>query len=69
MSLKAFHIFFITVSSAFTVGFGAWSLKNYFSTEGVASDLGYGIGSLLAGVALLVYGKYFLKKLKNVSYL
>jgi hypothetical protein len=29
----------------------------------------FGIGSLAAGVALIVYERYFLKKLKNVGYL
>jgi hypothetical protein len=29
MSLKAFHLIFITASSALAFGFGVWSLKNY----------------------------------------
>ncbi len=69
MSLKAFHIFFVTISSALAFGFGGWSLKNYFGGERGALDLVMGIGSLVVGVALVVYGKYFLKKLKKVSYL
>ena len=68
MSLKAFHIVFITVSTVLAVGFGLWSLRNYFAGEG-GLNLVFGIGSLLAGGALIVYGKYFLKKLKKVSYL
>ena len=69
MSLKAFHVIFITAASALAFGFGVWAFKNYFSEEGVAMDLVYGIGSTLAGVGLIVYERYFLKKLKNVSYL
>jgi hypothetical protein len=69
MSLKAFHVIFITASSALAFGFGVWSLKNYFSTEGVGMDLVYGIGSFVAGIGLIVYERHFLKKLKNVSYL
>ena len=69
MSLKAFHIFFVTISSALAFGFGGWSLKNYFGGEHAGLDLAMGIGSLLVGIALVVYGRYFLKKLKNVSYL
>lgn len=68
MSLKAFHIVFITVSSALAVGFGIWSLKNYIA-GGNGSILWFGIGSLIAGMALIVYGRYFLKKLKKISYL
>jgi len=68
MSLKAFHIVFVTVSTILAAGFGVWSLQNYFSGEGV-SNLVFGIGSLLATGALIVYGIYFLKKLKKVSYL
>jgi hypothetical protein len=69
MSLKAFHIIFITAASALAFGFGVWALKNYFSAEGTGMDLVYGIGSFVAGIALIVYERYFLKKFKNVSYL
>jgi ABC-type uncharacterized transport system permease subunit len=69
MSLKAFHIFFVVISSALAFGFAAWSLKNYFAGERAGLDLAMGIGSSIIGIALVVYGKYFLKKLKNISYL
>jgi hypothetical protein len=69
MSLKAFHIIFITVSTLLAFGFGVWSLTNYFSAEGAALDLVLGAASLVAGVGLIIYGRYFLKKLKNVGYL
>ncbi len=69
MSLKTFHILFVTVSSLLAFGFGVWSLNNYFGGSNAVADLAMGAGSLLAGVALVVYGKYFLKKLKDVSYL
>jgi hypothetical protein len=32
-------------------------------------DLIFGIGSIVAGVGLIFYERYFLKKLKNISYL
>jgi hypothetical protein len=69
MSLKAFHVVFITAASALAFGCGVWGLKNYWSDSGRALDLWFGIGSLLAGVGLIVYERYFLKKLKDVSYL
>jgi len=69
MSLKAFHIFFVTASSALAFGCGVWELKNGLAADGRALDVVFGVASLLAGAALIVYGRYFLKKLKHVSYL
>ena len=69
MSLKAFHIIFITVSSALTLGCGIWLLVAGFSADGTKQDIFFGIGSLIGCAALIFYGRYFLKKLKNVSYL
>jgi hypothetical protein len=69
MSLKAFHLIFITASSALAFGFAVWELRSYWSADGRLGNLLFGIGSLLAGVGLIVYERYFLKKLKDVSYL
>ncbi|MEO8429726.1 MAG: hypothetical protein ABI651_21775 [Verrucomicrobiota bacterium] len=69
MSLKAFHIIFITASTLLAFGFGAWSLAVYFTANGGTLDFVLGSASVGAGIALIVYGKYFLKKLKNISYL
>jgi hypothetical protein len=68
MSLKAFHLIFISAASAMCVGCGIWGVKNFFSGGGTF-DLLFGIGAFIAGIALLLYERYFLKKLKNVSYL
>jgi hypothetical protein len=69
MSLKAFHLIFITAASALAFGFGVWLLKDYFSPEGRGLDLVYAIGSFVAGIGLIVYERYFLKKTKDVGYL
>jgi len=69
MSLKAFHVIFITAASAMAFGCGVWGIKNYFSPDGRLIELIFGIGAILVGVALIIYERYFLKKLKNVSYL
>jgi hypothetical protein len=69
MSLKAFHVVFITAASALAFGFGVWMLREYRAPGGGTSDLVFGLCSLAVGVALLVYERYFVKKLKNVSYL
>jgi len=68
MSLKAFHLIFITASVLLTFGFGAWSLVGY-SDVGRTADLVSGLVSLGIGIGLILYGRYFLKKLKNISYL
>jgi hypothetical protein len=68
MSLKALHIVFIVASIVLALSFGAWSL-NEFAHGGARSNLWFGIGSLVAGVALIVYGKAILRKLKDISYL
>ena len=69
MSLKAFHVIFITASSALAFGCGIWELKNGFSPEGGALDFVVGIGSFAVGLGLILYERYFLKKTKNLSYL
>jgi hypothetical protein len=68
MSLKAFHIVFVAASILLAFGFGIWSLLSY-RDESRTLDLVFGIGSLLAGVALIIYGGFVLRKLKNISYL
>ena len=69
MSLKAFHLIFISASTALAFGCGIWGLKDFFSEGGGIWDLVFGLGSLAAGVGLILYERYFLKKLKKVSYL
>jgi hypothetical protein len=68
VSLKAFHIVFVTVSVLLALGFGVWSLVQYSEGKRVI-DLAFGIGSLLAAIGLVFYGRYVLKKLKDISYL
>jgi len=69
MSLKAFHVIFITLSSLMLFGFGAWMLRAYRGPEGMTGDLVWAVAAIVAGVSLLVYEGFFLRKLKNVSYL
>jgi uncharacterized membrane protein len=69
MSLKAFHLVFIIASIILSLGFAAWALVNYFSAHAGVWYLVAGLGSAAAAVGLVFYEIYFLKKLKNVSYL
>lgn len=68
MSLKAFHIVFVTAAILLAFFFGGWLLHDYFATR-EAAELVVGILSILAGVGLVFYGKSILRKLKHISYL
>lgn len=68
MSLKTFHIVFVAVCVVFTTGFGFWAVRNYEASGDVAA-LVCGIGSFVGAVGLCIYGVWFLRKLKGVSYL
>ena len=68
MSLKAFHLIFVIASVLLTIGFGIWGINEY-NHGGPTADLLMGIGSLFLAAGLIWYGKYFLRKLKHISYL
>jgi uncharacterized protein YfiM (DUF2279 family) len=68
MTLKAVHVAFIAVATLTTAGFGVWSLHAY-STAREAMSLFMGSLSLALAAGLVVYGGWFLKKMKDVSYL
>tara|TARA_B110000116_G_scaffold259541_1_gene261734 strand:- start:504 stop:710 length:207 start_codon:yes stop_codon:yes gene_type:complete len=68
VSLKSFHIVFVTCAVLFSAGFGYWALQAFqMSGDGIMLTLS--LTSFLATVALLVYGVWFLKKLRGWSYL
>ncbi len=68
MSLKAFHILFITLSTLLALGVGAWGITIFVYGHSVPHLL-LGIVGLVAAAGLIMYGRYVLKKLKNISYL
>ena len=68
MSLKAFHIVFVTASVLLLLVLAGWWMGNY-RADGAASQLVWAVACLAATVAMLVYGRYFLRKFKNISYL
>lgn len=67
MSLKIFHIVFITLSALLSIGCGLLSFKVYFQGGGGVGYIAIGIGSLLAGGLLTYYGDKFLKKMKGLK--
>lgn len=68
MSLKAFHVFFVLVSVLCALGFGAWAVADY-QRSGSASVLALGVLGFAAAAALIWYGFWFMRKLKDVSFL
>lgn len=68
MSLKFFHLFFISVVMLFLIGFGVWATRRYMEQH-ETEMLATGVGSFVFAAALTVYGCWFLKKLKGVSYI
>jgi hypothetical protein len=68
MSLKAFHVFFMIVSILLLIGFGAWGIHNYTQTRSLV-NLGLGVVSLQCSLLACWYFVWFLRKLKDVSYL
>ena len=67
MSLKAFHLFFITLSVILAFGYAVWAFQSYTTDGGFIMLVG-SIFSVFAGVVLILYAISFLKKLKNVSF-
>lgn len=59
MSLKWFHIVFISLSVLLSVWFGIWGLFNH--------QVALGIVSLCASAGLAVYGNYFLGKVRKLG--
>ncbi len=62
MGLRNFHIFFIVISTSMSVGFGLWCFLSDAGRESYGSSA-MGAISLVAAVALVVYGIRFVKKL------
>lgn len=60
MSLKAVHLLFIVLSALLSAGLGWWAWERYPLMAGACAVL---------AVGLAVYGVWFVKKLKDVSYL
>ena len=61
MSLKWFHVVFITISTLMGIFVGVWALFNHFVVLGVAS--------LASSAALCVYGSYFLRTARKAGLL
>ena len=66
MSLKAFHLFFITVSIVLAVGFGTWAVQGY-RAEGGGQYLAWIIAAFGGAIGLAIYEVKVLKKFKKAG--
>ncbi len=68
MSLKAFHVVFISLSILLSLGVGGWGIQSFFSDS---NDVGILVGLffILLGLGLVYYELKFIRKFKHVGYL
>jgi len=69
MSLKTVHLFLISLATLAMLGISAWCFQQRSVGQEFPGDLAIALSCAAAGVGLIVYGIYFLKKTRNVSYL
>ena len=62
MSLREFHIVFITASILLSLGFAAWGFVQYNPFHGFYA--GAAVLSLITAFGLMGYGLWFIKKTK-----
>jgi len=68
MSLKSVHIFFVLCTTLLTVVLAVWNYMNWVNF-GEISSLIYMVISILCGLIAIVYGKKFLVKFKDLSFM
>ncbi len=66
MSLKKFHVLFITLSVGLCVFFGVWCVRIYLVQDG-GSYAALAALSLAAAIGLVVYEVWFLRKMREVN--
>lgn len=69
MSLKALHIVFVCATLALDLFVGGWAWLKFFSEERTMTHLIYGCGSIVMIGVIVWYARYFLRKLRTLSYL
>ena len=69
MSLKAVHLIFVNALTALSFGCAIWKFMDYRSENGTTGDLLFSLAAMGVGILVIIYGRYFLKKLKKMSYL
>lgn len=64
MSLRAFHIVFVTVSTLLFVFLAVWSLAIARNPTGIITTLG--VVSAVCALVMPVYGVFFYRKVRNI---
>ena len=66
MSLKAFHLLFISLSIVGAVAFGMWGVTSY-RTDGAMFPLAAAVGSFGGAIGLGVYEAAFVRKCRRIG--
>jgi len=65
MSLKGFHVVFVTASALLAFGFAAWCFGA--EPDAGAGRIVAGATSVAAGIGLVFYEAWFLKKMRGLG--
>ena len=65
MSLKSFHIIFICISTLSSIFFGYWCYNEWLQIGGIQYII-YSLISVAFTIAMLIYGKWFLKEISEL---
>jgi hypothetical protein len=68
MSLKTFHLAFVSVCILLCLGLGTWWIWQW-QTGNAGGGLWFGLGWFLAGAGLVEYGRRAIRKMESISYL
>ena len=66
MSLRTFHVIFIIASIVLSLFVAVWAIREYQATRS-AGALALGIVFVVGGIAMVIYGQRWFKKLKELS--
>ena len=66
LSLRSFHLFFITASVLLAAWVGVWGVQSYLATKS-GGDLTLGLMFFALGLVLLLYGLRVRKKLRALA--
>ena len=66
LSLRSFHLFFITASVLLAAWVGVWGVQSYLATKS-GGDLALGLLFFALGLVLLFYGLRVRKKLRALA--
>jgi hypothetical protein len=66
LSLRSFHLFFITVSVLLAAWVGVWGVESWQATRS-GGDLTLGLLFVALGIILLVYGLRARRKLRELA--